>query len=284
MQTVAAGWLIFDLTHSAAAVGVLTACSRGPAIFLSTYGGTLADRFDRRRLTVVLYAAQAIPARLLAFRAWMETPSPLEIYGLTLVIGIAGALASAELQETVTGTVPAGLASMRSAVSSVRSHPVLRTIFPVLPLFSLMVGPVQELAPALAHRYGGGAHLLGFLLSALAVGGIIAVPIRSLLQRRKVAMADAFGASMVLVAVCLFLLAASPNFAIAALAMVLCGIGWDVIYIFALTGVQLDDKRMSGLMTGLFFTVTVGGLTLGALLVANAFDLVGMGFGLSALR
>jgi predicted MFS family arabinose efflux permease len=166
-------------------------------------------------------------------------------------------------------------------VSSVRSHPVLRTIFPVLLLFTVLVGPVQELAPALARRYGGGAHLLGFLLSALAVGGMIAVPIRSLLQSRGVAMADAFGASMVLAAGSLLLLAASPNFLIAALAMVLCGVGWDVIYILALTGVQLEDKRMSGLMTGLFFTVTVGGLTLGALLVGGAFDVVGIGWGLA---
>jgi hypothetical protein len=55
MQTVAAGWLIFDLTRSAAAVGVLTFLSRGPGMLLSAYGGELADRYDRRRLVIVCY-------------------------------------------------------------------------------------------------------------------------------------------------------------------------------------------------------------------------------------
>jgi hypothetical protein len=34
MQTVAAGWLVFDLTGSAAAVGVLTFLSRGPGALI----------------------------------------------------------------------------------------------------------------------------------------------------------------------------------------------------------------------------------------------------------
>ena len=62
MQTVASGWLIYDLTRSAAAVGVLTFLSRGPGMVLSAYGGQLADRYDRRRLAILLYIGQAVPA------------------------------------------------------------------------------------------------------------------------------------------------------------------------------------------------------------------------------
>ena len=50
MQTVAAGWLIYDLTGDAAAVGVLTFLSRGPGMLLSAYGCELADRYERRSL------------------------------------------------------------------------------------------------------------------------------------------------------------------------------------------------------------------------------------------
>jgi predicted MFS family arabinose efflux permease len=341
MQTVAAGWLILDLTHSAAAVGVLTACSRGPAIFLSTYGGTLADRFDPRRVTIALYGFQILPALALAVLAWAETPSPFEIYALTLVIGIAGALASPGLQKAVTGTVPGAFekraaaitsasfnvarlvapaagggllavagpgpcfavnagsfgivaalvatlprhagkapgtpAGIRSAARLVRSNPLLRTVFPLVLVFSLLVAPVQELAPGLAHRYGGGAHLLGFLLSALAAGGLIAIPARFALARRGVSSPDTLGGSMIFSAAALLILAASPNFALAALAMVLCGIGLDVAYIVGLTDAQFADKRRSGLLTGVFFAATVGGLTFGALLVGGLFDLLGIG-------
>lgn len=40
-------------------------------------------------------------------------------------------------------------------------------------LFSVLVAPVQELAPAIARRHGDGAHLLGFALTALAAGGLV---------------------------------------------------------------------------------------------------------------
>ena len=346
IQTVAAGWLVFNLTHSAVAVGVLTAFSRGPAIFLSTYGGSLADRFDRRRLTIGLYAFQAIPAALLAFLAWAGRPSMFGVYACTLLIGAAGALASPATQPMIIATVPPELAkratgissastnlarlvgpaaaggllavagpglcfavnaasfgavvlaamtlprnvgrspgtaaSMRSAARRVRSQGLLRTIFPVVLLFSLLVAPVQELAPAVAHRYGEGGHMLGFLLSGLALGGLIAIPTRSYLERRGVGPKDMLGWSMIVGAIALLLLAASPDYAIAILAMVLCGIGWDVIFIVGMSGAQLTDTRMSGVMTGLFFTTMLGGVTLGALLVGGLFDVIGVGWGLTA--
>jgi hypothetical protein len=68
--TVAAGWVILDLTHSATTVGVLTACSRGPAIVLSTYGGTVAGRFRRRRLL-------AVPTRFLIAKRSISTADAL---------------------------------------------------------------------------------------------------------------------------------------------------------------------------------------------------------------
>jgi nitrate/nitrite transporter NarK len=83
MQTVAAGWLIFDLTGDAAAVGILTFLSRGPGMVLSAYGGELADGYDRRRLVIFLYIAQAVPAALLAAVAWEDISRVTEVYTAT---------------------------------------------------------------------------------------------------------------------------------------------------------------------------------------------------------
>src|SRR5205085_6287776 len=80
MQTVAAGWLVYDLTHNATAVGLLTVLNRGPGFILSTYGGELADRYDRRRLGVILYIAQAIPAAILAVFVWDGDNGLLLVY------------------------------------------------------------------------------------------------------------------------------------------------------------------------------------------------------------
>ncbi len=346
MQTVAAGWLIFDLTGSGMALGLLTALSRGPALFVSTYGGVLAERFDRRQLVIVLSVLQAAPAALLAVLSWAGSSSPLEIYLCTLVIGIAGALDNTPIQEITTATVPRDQAkqatalasvsynvarlvgpsvggvllatigpgpcfainaasfvavilmvatlphkvggspkkppSVLAAVKRVRFHPLLRAIFLGVLLFSLLVGPVQELAPAIARHHGGGAHLLGFLLSGLAVGGLIAVPLRSWLERHGVQTTTALRGSMLMAAASLLLLAATSSYAVAFLAMVACGTAWDVLYILGMTGVQFADERFSGLMVGLYFTASLGGVTLGALLVGGLFDVLGIGWALSA--
>jgi predicted MFS family arabinose efflux permease len=338
--------VIFDLTRSAAAVGVLTFLSRGPGMLLSAYGGELADRYDRRRLVIVCYVCQAVPAALLAFVAWEDISRVTEVYVATLLIGVAGALASPAMQQLVVATVPAELAKqatglgsvsyntarlvgpaiggglvaaigpgpcfavnavsyfavilmattlpratgaaprrharLRAAVSEARLDPMLRALILGAVLFSILVTPVQELAPAIARRHGDGAHLLGFLLTALAAGGLLGNLIRARLDRRGVPAEKAIGSSMLVCALMLLVVAGTANYALVIAAMVACGAAWDVLFVDSLTGVQFADPRMSGLMTGLFFTGTLGGVTVGAVLVGALFDKVGVGWGLTA--
>ncbi len=345
MQTVAAGWLVFDLTGDAAAVGVLTLLSRGPGMVLSPYGGELADRFDRRKLITRLYLCQAIPAALLAVVAWEDISRVTEVYAATFLIGVAGALASPSLQQIVVATVPEQLAKqatglgsvsyntarlvgpavggglvaaigpgpcfainalsylavivmvaslpasagatlhraarIRTAVSEARVDPILRGLILGAVLFSLLVAPIQELAPAIARRHGDGAHLLGFLLTALAAGGLVGNVVRGRLDRRGVPAEKAIAGSMFLCALMLLVVGASSNYAAVLAAMVVCGAAWDVLYVDSLTGVQFADPERAGLMTGLFFSGTLGGVTVGALAVGALFDSVGVGEGLT---
>jgi len=63
MQRVAVAWHIYNLTGSAVALGMLGACKLVPILLFALPGGTLADRFNRRRLlagaTLVLAACSA---------------------------------------------------------------------------------------------------------------------------------------------------------------------------------------------------------------------------------
>jgi predicted MFS family arabinose efflux permease len=86
---------------------------------------------------------------------------------------------------------------------------------------------------------------------------------------------------MLLCAATLLVVAATSEYVLVLAAMVACGAAWDVLYVDSLTGVQFADPRMSGLMTGLFFSGTLGGVTLGALAVGVLFDAVGVGGGLT---
>ena len=345
MQTVAAGWLIFDLTGNATAVGVLTFLSHGPGLVLSAYGGELADRYERRKLIVLLFICQALPAALLALVAWEDISRVTEVYAATFMIGVASALASPSLQQVVVATVPAELAKqatglgsvsyntarligpavggglvaaigpgpcfainaasyfavivmvatlprsagaaprrrtrIRAAVSEARLDPILRGLILGAVLFSILVAPVQELAPAIARRHGEGAHLLGFMLTALAAGGLIGNQVRARLDRRGVPAQKAITGSMLVCAAALMLVAATANYAVVLAALVACGAAWEVLYVNTLTGVQFADPQRSGLMTGLFFSGTLGGVTLGALAVGALFDAIGVSSGLT---
>ena len=44
MQIIAQSWLVFELTHSAFAVGIVTALQFGPTLVGGVWGGLLADR------------------------------------------------------------------------------------------------------------------------------------------------------------------------------------------------------------------------------------------------
>jgi predicted MFS family arabinose efflux permease len=113
-------------------------------------------------------------------------------------------------------------------------------------LFSVLVAPVQELAPAIARRHGDGADLLGFLLTALAAGGLVGNFVRARIDRRGVPAAKAIAGAMLVCAVMLLVVAASVNYVVVIAAMMACGAAWDVLYVDSLTGVQFADPRMSG--------------------------------------
>ena len=92
LQNVAAGWLIFQLTGSAAAVGALALLTRAPAIFLSPYAGHLADRFDRRKVAVVALLAQTVGAGGLAVLSLFDAAGLAAIYVFTFLVGAGFAL------------------------------------------------------------------------------------------------------------------------------------------------------------------------------------------------
>ena len=47
------GWLVFQLTDSTGAVGIVTFAGMAPFLFLGPMSGGLADRFDRRRMAML---------------------------------------------------------------------------------------------------------------------------------------------------------------------------------------------------------------------------------------
>ena len=62
MQMVAEMWLIVQLTHSGAAVGLTAGLQFLPILLFGALGGVFVDRVDKRRLLMVTQALMAVPA------------------------------------------------------------------------------------------------------------------------------------------------------------------------------------------------------------------------------
>jgi MFS family permease len=66
MQRIGQDWLVLQLSgDSGVALGLITALQFGPSLFLSLYGGVLADRYPKRRTLVITQALMGVLALLL---------------------------------------------------------------------------------------------------------------------------------------------------------------------------------------------------------------------------
>lgn len=88
MQTVAEIWLILSLTGSGLAVGLTTALQFLPIMLIGAWGGTLADRFAKRRLLMVTQALMMIPALVLFAITLSGVVTPVMVFALVFVRGI----------------------------------------------------------------------------------------------------------------------------------------------------------------------------------------------------
>ena len=106
MQAVAVGWLVYDLTESAFALGLVGLTAFLPAISLILFTGHAADRWDRRAILLACYAlAMLSAAGMLAF-AFSGVRAVWPLFGLVLLLGISRAFAHPAAQALVPNLVP----------------------------------------------------------------------------------------------------------------------------------------------------------------------------------
>jgi MFS family permease len=88
LQQTALGWLVLELTGSAAMLGLVLAIGGIPSLLLGPWGGTVADRVDRRHLLIV---TQSIFG-LLAAALWVAALRGDATVPVIIVISIIGGL------------------------------------------------------------------------------------------------------------------------------------------------------------------------------------------------
>jgi MFS family permease len=140
-QTVAQGWLVYQLTGSAAMLGVLGFAQSAPFLIFALYGGVLADRFERRRLMVWTQSGMMVVAFVLAFITLAGIATVWHVLALVLMNGVVNAFNTPVRQSIVSDLVPKEDLANAIAINSTQFQSS-RTLGPALAgILLAAVGP-----------------------------------------------------------------------------------------------------------------------------------------------
>jgi MFS family permease len=115
MQRTAQAWLVLELTHSGAALGLVVALQTLPVLLLAPYGGVIADRLDKRRVVILLQSAMGIQALTLGLLTVTGAARVWQIGVLAALLGLNNAFENPARQSFMLEMV--GPDHLRNAVS-----------------------------------------------------------------------------------------------------------------------------------------------------------------------
>ncbi|SAL17130.1 major facilitator transporter [Caballeronia peredens] len=94
MMSVAIGWQVYSITHSAYALGLVGLAQFVPMFVLTLVVGHVADRYDRRTIAYVCQSIEGIGALALCLGAWHGWSNVGPIYVIAMITGAARAFES----------------------------------------------------------------------------------------------------------------------------------------------------------------------------------------------
>lgn len=92
LQVTAQSWVVWELTKSEAALGIVASLSTLPLLVLAPFTGTIADRFNRRQLLIATQACAMVLALILAVLVQTALVQLWHVYVLALALGVISAL------------------------------------------------------------------------------------------------------------------------------------------------------------------------------------------------
>lgn len=92
MQIIGQAWLVYRLTGSPLALGLIGFLQQGPVFFFSALGGTIADRVDRRVLLIVTQTGFLLQAATLAVLEFTGVVEIWHVAALALFFGLLNAI------------------------------------------------------------------------------------------------------------------------------------------------------------------------------------------------
>jgi MFS family permease len=106
MQQVAIAWQLFEMTDSTFQVGLVGAFGIAPFLVLSFVGGTIADRFERRRIMMLTQSVTMLNAFWLFVATLTGVITPGLIYAISFISGLSRAFDGPARQALIPNLVP----------------------------------------------------------------------------------------------------------------------------------------------------------------------------------
>jgi MFS family permease len=156
VQRIAQDWLVLDLTGSAVAVGVTTACQLLPTLLIGLYGGVVADRFPRRAILLTTQSTLGLLATALSVLTITGLISVWHVYLLALGLGSVAAFDNPCRQAFVNELV--GPERIRNAIGLISSTFQL----------GALIGPLLS-----GVLIGAGGNGVAFAVNAATYGATI---------------------------------------------------------------------------------------------------------------
>src|SRR3989344_9134241 len=92
LQTVAQGWLVFQLTHSAYLVGLFAALLNLPVLFFGVFGGVFVDRLNKQRLLIYTQAISLVLALILGTLTILGFANVWVVAVMAFLLGVVNAI------------------------------------------------------------------------------------------------------------------------------------------------------------------------------------------------
>ncbi|MCZ0730032.1 MFS transporter [Mycolicibacterium iranicum] len=163
MTVVTVSLQVYALTSSTFAVSLIAGIALVPMIVLGLYGGTLADRFDRRWVAMIASVVSWVAIIVLTVHAWVGGTSLWLLYAAATVNSVAGTVGGITRRAIVPRLLPRELLPAAGALNGINVG-LMATLGPLLAAAAVGVGGFQA------------AFLVDAVLHTAAFLGVWALP------------------------------------------------------------------------------------------------------------
>ena len=176
-QSVAVAWQVYQITHSALALGYTGLALFLPGIFVMLAAGHAADRYDRRGIILICYTVQFACTSALLYLALTGTQRIWPIYAVLVGIGLGRAFSGPASSAMIPSLVP--------KAHFVNAITWGATIFQIANMAGPAIGGLLFTIPLVGFlaRYNGAAIVYSFTLLTLALFILFISMIRTRVER-----------------------------------------------------------------------------------------------------